>query len=118
MRSTIFDENRFICVPMGRFYSTWVLPSECVWKAPQKLCSKYALERLYKEDKSFEKFKHLSSFFTDVLAIRNCDPTTLIKELRALREQSNHNIDTIGGIYAGLQSMRSRIIGLTRDEVR
>ncbi|KAK8133494.1 hypothetical protein PG984_005506 [Apiospora sp. TS-2023a] len=117
---TLFDENQFVYVPLGFrwFSSNWAHPSECVWKAPQKLGSKYALERLYKEDESFANFKHLSGFFTDVVGIGNCDPTTLIDELRDLREKSCDNIDTISGLYAGLQSMKSRIIGLTKDEVR
>ncbi|KAK8076963.1 hypothetical protein PG996_003133 [Apiospora saccharicola] len=117
---TLFDENEFVYVPLGLrwFSSIWTHPSKCVWKAPQKLGSKYALERLYKEDESFANFKHLSGFFTDVVGIGNCDPTTLINELRDLREKSCDNIDTISGLYAGLQSMKSRIIGLTKDEVR
>ncbi|KAK7921595.1 hypothetical protein PG985_009617 [Apiospora marii] len=113
-----FDENMSVYVPLSPRYCSWESPSECVWKAPQKLESKYALECLYKADKGFANFRHLSSFFTDVLGIGNCDPTILVHELRVLKVLDSHDIDTISGIYAGLQSMKSRIIGLTMDEVR
>lgn len=108
MRRNFFNDNMSIHVPITR--------TSCAWKAPQKLHTKYALERLYKEDETFINFKHLSSFFTDVLGIKNCDPE--INELEALKEQNHHDVDTISDIYAGLQSMKSRIIGLTRDEIR
>ncbi|KAK8009461.1 hypothetical protein PG991_012012 [Apiospora marii] len=79
---------------------------------------RYALECLYKKDEGFASFRHLSSFFTDVLGIGNCDPTILLNELRELKALDEHDIDTISGIYAGLQSMKSRISDLTMDELR
>lgn len=107
-----------IFAPLDRNYCCWVSPSECVWKAPQKLVSKYALECLYKADEGFTNFNHLSSFFTDVLGIGNCDPAILLNELGELKALDKSNFDTISGVYAGLQSMKSRITGSTMDEVR
>ncbi|KAK7947853.1 uncharacterized protein PG986_008739 [Apiospora aurea] len=114
-----FGENRCIYVPrVSGEGCTWAFPSECVWKAPQPLVSKQALECLYKKDKNFANFKNLSRFFADTLEIGNCNPHILIEELRVLRGSECDDVDMISGIYAGLQAMKARMIGSIQDDVR
>ncbi|KAK8038632.1 hypothetical protein PG993_007043 [Apiospora rasikravindrae] len=113
-----FAENRCIYVPnISGKGCTWAFPNECVWKAPQPLVCKEALECLYKKDKNFANFKHLSGFFADTLEIGNCSLQILLDELRVLRMSECDDIDTISGIYAGLQAMKTPSF-LVKDVVR
>ncbi|KXH68846.1 hypothetical protein CSAL01_00114 [Colletotrichum salicis] len=100
----VFRNQRCIYVPVSKGSCLWALPDECVWEAPQKMESKFALQELYQPWLSANIMDGLllTHLFTTALGIGNCTWQILAEELRKLKDVGVEDIDRVGAIYRAL----------------
>jgi hypothetical protein len=111
----VFSERKYIYIPMSS--STWAFPNDCVWKAPQEMKTKFALQRLYEPllSSNGADSSSLAHFFTSVLKIADCTWETYVGELKELKVSSCENSDTIATIYRALDALRPTTTAVSMD---
>ncbi|KFY37775.1 hypothetical protein V494_04632 [Pseudogymnoascus sp. VKM F-4513 (FW-928)] len=110
----VFSERKCIYIPMSSSGCTWASPNDCVWKAPQEMKTKFALQRLYERSDGADS-SSLAHFFTSVLKITDCTWETYVCELKELKISSCDNSDTIAVIYRALDTLRPTITAASMD---
>ncbi|KFY91247.1 hypothetical protein V500_04776 [Pseudogymnoascus sp. VKM F-4518 (FW-2643)] len=111
----VFSKRKYIYIPMSS--STCAFPNDCVWKAPQEMKTKFALQRLYEPllRSDSADSSSLAHFFTSVLKITDCTWETYVEELKELKVSSCENSDTIAVVYRALDALRPTITSVSMD---
>ena len=104
-----FNINKCIFVPFPGNTCAWASSHECVWKAPQALKSKHALEYIYGANKYAPDPAYLFTFFTDTLGVTDGSWDVYVNELRTLSESGCDDADSISGIYEAMDAIKSTI---------
>jgi hypothetical protein len=117
VRRNVFSERKCIYIPMSSSDCAWAFSNDCVWKAPQEMKTKFALQRLYEPllRSDGAESSSLAYFFTSVLKITDCTWETYICELKELKISSCDNSDTIAVIYRALDTLRPTITAANMD---
>ncbi|KAL5345654.1 hypothetical protein ACLOAV_009408 [Pseudogymnoascus australis] len=110
----VFSERKYIYIPVSSSDCTWAFPNDCVWKAPQEMKTKFALQRLYERSDGADS-SSLAHFFTSVLKITDCTWETYVCELKELKISSCENSDTVAVIYRALDTLRPTITAASMD---
>ncbi|KAM0556994.1 hypothetical protein ACHAPJ_005673 [Fusarium lateritium] len=103
-----FNDEALICVPdtETRDFS-WACATECLWEAPSCMESAYPLKARMQSafTEGPTEFSALESFFSNLVAIANCDYTDIIQELELLSSSGQTEVDVVCELYKQLDSV-------------